>query len=105
MCDQRWMIYDMAMDKTSKNWLMCDNILIILQMLFGMLIGWCMMSMLSGFVHWHVMSQWVLCMDCRCIMMFYMVWHLVMRCFMMWNSLWVNNLVSNLMHWLSMMSR
>ena len=56
MCNQRWMIDDMAMDKTSKNWLMCDNILIILQMLFMMLIGWRMMSMFSGFVHWHVMS-------------------------------------------------
>ena len=56
MCNQRWMIDDMAMDKTSKNWLVCDNILIILQMLFMMLIGWRMMSMLGGFVHWHVMS-------------------------------------------------
>ena len=50
------MVDDMAMDKTSKNWLMCDNILIILQMLLSMLIGWYMMGMFSGFVHWHVMS-------------------------------------------------
>lgn len=50
------MIDYVAMDKTGKNWLMCDNIFIVLQMLFSMLIGWCMMGMLSGFVHWHMMS-------------------------------------------------
>ena len=72
-------------------------------MLLSMLIGWRMMCMLCGFVHWHVMSQWILCMDYMSIFMVYMMWCLVMRCFMMWNNLWVNDLVSNLMHWLSMM--
>ena len=66
------MIDYVAMDKAGKNWLMSDNVFIVLQMLFSMLIGWSMMSMLSGFVHWHMMSQWVLRMDSRCIMMFYM---------------------------------
>ena len=42
-------------------------------------------------------------MDYMSIFMVYMMWCLVMRCFMMWNNLWVNDLVSNLMHWLSMM--
>ena len=104
MCDQCWMIDDMTMDKTSNDWLMCDNILIILQMLLSMLIGWYMMGMFSGFVHWHVMSQWILSMDCRCIFVVHMMWCLVMRCFMMCNYLWVNNLLSNFMQWLSMMS-
>ena len=73
-------------------------------MFVSMLIGWCMMCMLSGLVHRHVMSQRVFCMDCMCIMMFYMMWYFVMRSFMMLNKLWVDNLMSNFMHRFSMMS-